>query len=237
MQSRLSLDRTYTGILKKYPCNAEVLGEDRQALLDILLQSDLYRTKASRENVKLEIKMLMFGGRRKHKYLVLSESGKELVVSKGKLLYSIVPYKGELTQLHRNAVLVVMRKLIEEQIYEFKEKRREQIMQLAKDGKLAEARDLLHCPLSGRLLSTCKHGTAVDHIKPFLQLAEEWLISKGLTFSDVLLGGGGISRYIKDEELAKDWQAYHKEHATLQVVCKSANSSKGAGDYKAKLPR
>lgn len=67
----------------------------------------------------------------------------------------------------------------------------------------------------------------VDHAAPaFSTIASEFLAS----FPNVLLkdtsGGGGI---IADELLLQAWQNHHKKRATYALLCRSCNSTKGAG--------
>lgn len=71
------------------------------------------------------------------------------------------------------------------------------------------------------------HDLTVDHANPaFSVIASEFLGN----FSNVLLkdtvGGGGI---IADELLLQAWRNHHKKRATYALLCRSCNSTKGAG--------
>lgn len=72
-----------------------------------------------------------------------------------------------------------------------------------------------------------EHDLTVDHAKPaFSTIASEFLAN----FPNVLLkdtvGGGGI---IADELLLQAWQNHHQKRATYALLCRSCNSTKGAG--------
>lgn len=70
--------------------------------------------------------------------------------------------------------------------------------------------------------------TSTDHSiskRPFCGLVYDFLTLKGLEMKDVKLktvpfGMNGTQQVLQNETLEKEWVAYHKEHATLQLVCR-----------------
>ena len=90
--------------------------------------------------------------------------------------------------------------------------------------QIAAARDGL-----GTTCARCgtEDDLTVDHANPaFSVIASEFLAN----FPNVLLkdtaGGGGI---IADELLLQAWQDHHQKRATYALLCRSCNSTKGAG--------
>ena len=76
---------------------------------------------------------------------------------------------------------------------------------------------------------------AVDHDgKPFAQIVDEFLESKGMALESVVLSWNGLNHEFRCRQLATDWHAWHEEHATLIGLCQSCNSSKGSGGYRHK---
>jgi len=219
-----------TLIIAKSPCNKPIRKDWADWLLPLLCTTSSYGKKAARPDIQLIVAYRKFGPR-KSKFLVLKEANKELIIGKAKLIEAVYPTKSKRTpeQKHRGTILSIFRRLIEPQIFAFKKQVKQDINDLAKAGKIKEAKLLNTCKLSGKSLNSCK--TACDHVVPFAKLVDDWLISQNLQFKDISVKGRGSNKYFEEQSLMQDWYDYHAEHAVLQMVCSKANSSAGAKGY------
>jgi hypothetical protein len=66
---------------------------------------------------------------------------------------------------------------------------------------------------------------------PFSEIADSFIQSHGLKYTDIVLKGPPTGKVFKDSELWSQWVSYHLEHARFALVCASANRSKGASGY------
>lgn len=207
-----------TDIISSSPCNKEIIGEDYDWLIEQLQASHSYKTKALRPRIMLIPRMRKFGPKRQ-KFLCLVElNGKEQIVSKGKLIEELYPAKSKVTEAnrHRSTVLASMRYCVADQISEYKD-----------TVFLSEAK----CGLTGMPINKCAGGYAIDHVKPFIQLVDEWLIKNNISYADIKLKGRGHKKHFANEKLWASWYDFHKANAILQPVCRSANSSAGKKGY------
>lgn len=86
------------------------------------------------------------------------------------------------------------------------------------------------CPLTGIWIED-KFQTDVDHWgigKNFQALLEQWLNLHSLHYDLINLDRKGD---LKDVDVYKSWYEFHKKHADLRLVEKSANRRKGAKGY------
>jgi hypothetical protein len=82
------------------------------------------------------------------------------------------------------------------------------------------------CPLTGLWIED-KSFCEVDHagINNFQKLLEQWMNLHSMHYDLIALDRKGD---IKDADVYKSWYDFHKKHAVLQLVEKSANRRKGA---------
>jgi hypothetical protein len=159
-----------------------------------------------------------YGGKQfKTLCLITQVSGYHLPITVGKLKQpNLLSPKSN----KRQTVLAAMRLAIENQIELF---RIETKVERAKSFKNGDYSVLL-CPLTKKRLTSRSH---VDHIIPFIRIADNWLESSGLTsYGDIKLVRGQLSGGI-----LKSWQDFHLVNAKLQLVSASANIKKGASGY------
>ena len=118
----------------------------------------------------------------------------------------------------RTKTIRLMREEIEDQIYDFKTKFKENQVRLIESGKVDQARKNFRCPYSGKIMSRVH----VDHVVPFIVLADVWLETHTL--------------YNKFEEVRtkdlKSWSAFHKRFAKLALVGASSNVERGSEGYR-----
>lgn len=64
----------------------------------------------------------------------------------------------------------------------------------------------------------------VDHIRPFVEIAEEWVRQAGgWDRLETKPADDGIGRILADRAAAVDWRGWHARHAHLRVIHRSAN--------------
>ncbi len=162
-----------------------------------------------------------YGARRvKALHIITAHSGFALPVFASQLSQ---PKKAKSTKSTRAEVIAAMREAIRYQIDEYRAELRELRASVDKNSLLYK--ELIICPLTRkRLIGACH----VDHWgKPFIQIADEWLASLGFeAYSNIMLNRGRLPN-----DILQSWQDYHKKHAKLQLVSKSANLKKGASGY------
>jgi hypothetical protein len=74
--------------------------------------------------------------------------------------------------------------------------------------------------------------TDIDHLgMPFSEIADKFVASKGLKYTDIILVGPPTGKYIKDDQLRGEWVAFHMANARYALTLASANRSKGSSGY------
>ena len=65
----------------------------------------------------------------------------------------------------------------------------------------------------------------------FSEIADRFIASNNLNYTDIVLKGPLTAKVFKDEQLWGEWVAFHLAHARYALVCASANRAKGASGY------
>jgi hypothetical protein len=110
----------------------------------------------------------------------------------------------------RKEVLSAMREEIHGQIREYRQASQE-----------------THCAITGEPINP--DNSHVDHTIPFIELAEAFSVEDGTPLDDMSINetaDGDVLTRLKDRDLAKRWQDYHREHARLRMVTATANLSR-----------
>lgn len=209
-----------TRIINNHRVNARLIGEPKDFILRSCRLYPTWMKLSSDPNVQVYLRNVDIAGGRKVKLVSLERGDSRQPVPKAKLIDALYPpkkIKSSATEEenHYNRVKVAMRNGITEQLREFRER-----------IKLPST-----CYITGREL---RKGDRidVDHAQiSFSEIADCFLKSKELCYTDVFLVGPPTGRTFKDKELWREWKDFHKEMAILALVCSSANRSKGAGDY------
>lgn len=219
-------------VIQTTPCNKPIRADWANELMPLLKTTSLFGKKANRENVKLICVYRKYGPKKQKLLALIEPNGKELIVGKTKLINCLYPVKSRRSKadVHRAEVLRIMRNIIKPQIANFRKQTKAQIKALALAGLAQSAKALNTCKLSGKSLNSCK--TAVDHIIPFIQLADEWLESLNISYADIAIKGRGQYKYFADSMLTESWYGYHEQNAKLQMTCSRANSKAGKKGYK-----
>ena len=87
------------------------------------------------------------------------------------------------------------------------------------------------CSITGKQIRKGQK-TDIDHCgMSFSEIADRFLASKSLKYSDVALMGPPTGKSFKDKQLWGEWVHFHMANARYALVCASANRSKGASGY------
>lgn len=217
----------YSKLLAKSICNKPVTKEVAEWIKPYLYKSKYYSTKINRNGCLIVPVFRKYGFKKQKFFSIVEPNGEELIIFKSKLINSLWKSKSKSAKIK---VLSVMRSTISDQISQYRKEVKETIKSLIKAGFLDKAKDLNRCKITGRNLNTCK--TCVDHYdKCFLELAENWLESKGLNYETIAVRG----KTFKENDFTLSWQEYHRANSKLQMVCSSANSSVGSRGYRSKM--
>jgi len=82
----------------------------------------------------------------------------------------------------------------------------------------------IKCEVTGEPIT--ESNSHADHIRPFIQLAEEFLDLEGLTVDEVGViptADGKLFNALSDRVLAVKWHSYHRMCAELRMVTAAAN--------------
>jgi hypothetical protein len=171
--------------------------------------------------VKVYLRNVDIAGGRKVKMISLERGGTKQPVSKSKLIDALYPTKKISTtatpeEKHYNAVKAAMRGGIFYQLKAFRDK--------CVTGVV--------CSITGKKIRPGMR-TDVDHIGfTFSEIADSFVETKALKYTDIVLKGPPTAKIFKDETLWQEWIAYHLSKARYSLVCASANRSKGSDGYK-----
>lgn len=74
-----------------------------------------------------------------------------------------------------------------------------------------------------------RRGMHVDHVYPFVRLAEDWAQSRHLFIEDLKVrSSNSLRRKTLGEELDTSWAEYHRTNAELQLLTPTQNLRKGS---------
>lgn len=207
-------------IINSYRSGTRIIGPARDFVLTSLKLSDRFFTISEKPGLEIYIKNWQCGPRKVKMIVAKQENGKEIPISKQKLVDSLYPpkqrsNKPSIEKQHSLKVRAMMRQLV--------------------DYQLREYRKSLQFPTEcwetkRQILASTRID--IDHIgKPFMQLADEFLTSLELTYSEIEMVGPPNLKKFKQPELNFLWKEFHQEYARLAPVLFSVNRSKGSRGY------
>lgn len=200
-------------ILESHDLGSEVIGSPRDYLLEICSACERYRKLALDPGSKFYVGNYKIASGRKVRMVFLQSGGRKVPLSKKNLFPTKKRNPG--VNNYASEVRGAMRNMVSNQISEYR----------------STLPFSFSCFESGL---TIRKGMKydIDHSgKPFVRIADEWLLYQGITYEDVVLSGRPNAKKIKDPALAESWVNYHLEEAELVPVLASVNRSKGCGDY------
>ena len=208
-------------IIKNFRCNSKLIGEPREFVLRACKLTERWSKLANDPEVIIYLRNIDTAGGRKVKVISLERGGTQQPVPRQKLIDELYPVKRIATsaspeEKHLNAVKGAMRRGIHYQLKAFRDS-----CQLP-----------TICHISGRKILPGMISD-VDHIdKTFSEIADCFVESKGLKYTDITLKGPPTAKVFKDQALWESWVAYHLQHARYSLALASANRSKGSDGYK-----
>lgn len=196
-------------ILHTTPLGAPVAETDLAFLLDLLAHHPDARRKIGAGIVAMEVRINP-KYRTSRCFWAVRRDGSETDWSFTKCIYPTTTMK-LLGEAFRHVVLA--------QTQPFKQ---------AHFAAYANAKGEVLCPVER--IWVAERDAHVDHIPPLTmeQLILDFLGSRQRAPEDIVLSSpsdGSIGRTLADPALARDWRAYHREHARLRVVSWIANLS------------
>lgn len=207
-------------IIDNHRINSRLIGEPREFILRSCRLYPTWAKMSSDPDVQVYLRNVDIAGGRKVKLVSLERGGSKQPVPKAKLVDALYPPKKIKTsatpeEKHYNMVKMAMRQGVGAQLSDFRESTELPVV----------------CNITGKTLKR-GHRTDVDHVgKPFAEIADCFMVSRGLVYTDVALTGPPTAKRFRDDDLWEEWKDFHYDNAILALVCASANRSKGSGEY------
>jgi hypothetical protein len=207
-------------IIQNFRANSKLVGEPKEFVLRCCRLTERWGKLANDPNVVVYLRNIDTAGGRKIKMISLERGTSRQPVPKAKLVDELYPVKKIATtatpeEKHYNSVKSAMRNGVFYQLKAYRDTIELPII----------------CSITGKKIRPGQR-TDVDHIgMPFSEIADSFIQSRGLKYTDIVLKGPPTGKVFKDTELWAQWVGFHLEHARFALVCASANRSKGASGY------
>ena len=207
-------------IVKNFRASSKLVGEPREFILRCCRLTEKWSKLSNDSDVEVYLRNIDTAGGRKVKMISLERGTTKQPVSKAKLIDALYPAKKIATtatpeEKHFNAVKAAMRYAVKHQLQAFRD--------------ACEPANI--CYLTGLKLRPYSK-TDVDHIgMPFSEIADKFLQSQNLQYTDITLKGPPTAKVFTDALLRAAWIDFHEENAKFALVCSSANRSKGSDGY------
>lgn len=207
-------------IIENHRANSLLIGEPAEFVLRSCRLTEKWSKMASDPEVQVRLRYLDTAAGRRVKMLSLERGTTRQPVGKAKLVDELYPVKRIATsatpeEKHYNAVKAAMRRGILDQLKEYRSG-----VQLP-----------IICSLTGLKIRKGVR-TDIDHVgMTFSEIADKFIATKELCYTDLTLCGPPTGKRFKDTELWQEWQEFHRENARYAMVCATANRSKGSDGY------
>ena len=207
-------------IIQNFRANSKLLGEPKEFVLRCCRLTERWGKLANDPDVIVYLRNIETAGNRKVKMISLERGTSRQPVPKAKLVDELYPVKRIATsatpeEKHYNSVKASMRNGVFYQLKAYRDTIELPII----------------CSITGKKIRPGMR-TDVDHIgMPFSEIADNFIQSRGLKYTDIVLKGPPTGKVFKDSELWSQWVSFHLEHARFSLVCASDNRSKGASGY------
>ena len=208
-------------VIKNFRTNSKLVGEPREFILRCCRLTEKWSKLSNDSDTEVYLRNIDISGGRKIKMISLERGTTKQPVPKNQVLDALYPAKKIATtatpeEKHFNSVKAAMRYAIKHQLQEFR----------------SHCGPANVCYLTGLQLRPGSK-TDVDHVGlPFAELADRFIASQNLKYTDIILKGPVTAKRFTDALLWVKWIDFHKENAKFALVCSSANRSKGAEGYK-----
>ena len=207
-------------IITNHRANSKLIGEPLDFVLRSCRLTETWGKLGTDPETVVYVRNVEISAGRKVKMIVLERKGSQQPVSKSKLVDALYPVRKVSTaatpeEKNFNAVKVAMRNGVALQLKAFRD-----------SVTLPTI-----CPETGLKIRKGMK-TDIDHLgMPFSEIADKFVASKGLKYTDIILVGPPTGKYIKDDQLRGEWVAFHMANARYALTLASANRSKGSSGY------
>jgi hypothetical protein len=207
-------------IIQNFRANSKLVGEPKDFVLRCCRLTERWQKLANDPDVVVYLRNNEIAGGRKVKMIHLERGTTKQPVPKNQLVDALYPVKRIATsatpeEKHYNATKCAMRGAITYQIKAFR------------DSVTLPA----ICSITGKKIRPGMKSD-IDHIgMTFSEIADAFIESKELKYTDIVLKGPPTAKVFKDQTLWEQWVAWHLEKARYAIVCASANRSKGSDGY------
>ena len=207
-------------IILNHRAGSRLIGEPAEFLLRSCRLTEQWGKLAGDPAVLVYLRNVELAGGRKVKMLVLERGTTKQPVPKAKLVEALYPTKKTVAtataeEKHFNDVKSAMRNATHQQLKKFRDAVKFPVV----------------CHITGKNIRLGQK-TDIDHIgMPFSELADRFVSSKSLKYSDITLVGPPNNKSFRDKQLWGEWVAFHLQHARYALVHASANRSKGSDGY------
>lgn len=207
-------------IVNQYRAGSKIIGKPRDFIITACRLADRFSKVANEEGTEVVVENFPCGPRKVRMVVLRRADGFKQPVPKNQLVDQLYPPRvtkraPNLERKHVTAVRAAMRQLVDCQLRAYRKTLQYPI----------------ECYVTGRQLRPGMR-VDIDHLgKPFVQIADEWLESLGLTYCDMALVGPPNLKRFKEPKYNDAWPLYHEDNARLIAVCAAANRSKGASGY------
>ena len=207
-------------IITNHRAGSKIIGESKEFIIRCCKLSERWAKLANDSETSVHVRYSEIAGGRRVKMIYLERSTTKQPVPKNQLIDALYPAKKISTtatpeEKHFNAVKAAMRYAIQHQLKAFRD----------------ASGPANICYLTGLKLRPYSK-TDVDHIgMPFSEIADKFLQSQNLQYTDITLKGPPTAKVFTDALLRAAWIDFHEENAKFALVCSSANRSKGSDGY------
>jgi len=207
-------------IITNHRAGSRLVGEPAEFVLRSCRLTEQWSKLSSDTTTLVYLRNIELAGGRKVKMLSLERGTTKQPVAKAKLVEALYPTKKTATtataeEKHFNAVKSSMRHAVSNQLKAFRD----------------DVTFPCVCHITGKSIRLGQK-TDTDHIgMPFSELADRFISSKCLRYSDVTLVGPPNNKSFRDKQLWAEWIQFHLQHARYALVHASANRSKGSDGY------
>jgi len=207
-------------MINAHRSGSKILGQPRDFVITACRLASRFSKVANEDGVEVRIENYPCGPRKVKMVILKRADGFKQPVPKNQLVDQLYPpretvRKPNLERKHVSSVRAAMRQIVDAQLRRYR--------------KTLEYP--IECYVTGKQLRPGMR-VDIDHLgKPFVQLADEWVESLGLTYCDLSLQGPPNLKRFKEAKYNDAWSIFHEDNARLIAVCAAANRSKGSGGY------
>ena len=207
-------------IISNHRVGSRLIGEPAEFVLRSCRLTEQWGKLSSDPAVLVYLRNVELAGGRKVKMLSLERGTTKQPIAKAKLVEALYPTKKTVTtataeEKHFNSVKSAMRNAVAMQLKKFRDSVKYPCV----------------CCITGKSIRLGQK-TDIDHVGiPFSELADRFVSSKNLKYTDISLVGPPSGKSFSDKQLWEEWTMFHLQHAKFAMVCASANRSKGCGSY------